>query len=117
MPENAKLAFGVEIELLLKPTGRLTAGLEEVCPGWAAKFENAKKAESEAAVQQGTGANTAKAEVDALRLQFREQVAILLTSLAQIPTGNTIGEYQEWSVVDEPALDEVPGYCKCPSQL
>lgn len=112
MSQNAKLAFGVEFELLLKPKAELITRLEKVCPGWAAKFEKAKQAESEVAAQEGSDTNTAKAEADALRLKFREQIATILRSLGGIPTGTTSSKYQEWSVVDEPTLDEVPGYCK-----
>lgn len=113
MTANAKLAFGVEFELLLKPKTELLKQLENICPGWAAKFEKAKEAEAKAAVQErtDTDTNTAKADADALRSTFREQIATILTSLGKIPTGTTSSDYQEWSVVDEPALDEIPGYC------
>lgn len=49
MTTNAKLAFGVEFELLLRPKERVIAGMEPTCSGWAAKFEQAQKAESEMA--------------------------------------------------------------------
>lgn len=113
MSVNAKLAFGVEFELLLKPKERFVADLERICPDWAVKFEQAKEAETETAAEErtSTGMNTAKAEADALRLQLREQLAILLIGY-EIRASTTSSNYQEWSVVDEPTLDEVPGYCK-----
>lgn len=114
MEPDAKPAFGVEFELLLKPKEKFTAQLEGECPGWAARFEEAKKIESQTSVQGGTGTNAntnpARAEVDALRLQFREQIAVLLRTL-EIPAFTASHHYQEWSVVDEQKLDEVPGYC------
>lgn len=116
MTATAKLAFGVEFELLLKPKAELITRLEKVSPGWADKFEKARKAESEEAAQDGVDASTAKAEAGALRLKFREQIANILTSLGSISTGTMSCGYQEWSVVDEPTLDEVPGYCKYSSQ-
>lgn len=115
MAASAKLAFGVEVEVLLKPMKQLIAELEKSCPQWAAKFEQAKEAESEAAAQEGTGTNanvnTAKAEADALRLWLRKELATLLIRNG-IPTSTRSSNYKEWSIVDEPALDEVPGYCK-----
>lgn len=122
MTADAKLAFGTELEVLLKPKEQLITRLEKTCPGWAAKFEEAKAAESEAAVQQTTvtntdaDTNTTKAQIDALRLKFREQISDVLTTLGKIPTGTSSDDYQKWSVVDEPTLDEVPEYCKCHPQ-
>lgn len=101
MPSNARLAFGVEFELLLKPKQKFAERLEKICPGWTAKFEEAK-----------TDTNAAKAEAEALRQEFREQMANFLTYSAKTPTVATNSGYFKWSVVDEPALDEVPGYCK-----
>lgn len=121
MTENAKLAFGVELELLLKPKKKFAAELENIYSNWAAKFERAKEMESEVSAEEATGADTdtGKADADALRAQFREELATLLTNVASIPTATTgrSSGFQYWSVVDEPTLEEVPGYCKSPSQL
>lgn len=117
MPADAKLAFGVEFELLLMPKQKLAAELERTCPDWAVNFEQAKEAETEAAAEGATSistspaTNAAKAEADAFRLHFREQIAILLISDG-ILAATTSSNFQEWSVVDEPTLNEVPGYCK-----
>lgn len=99
MSSTARLALGAEFELLLKPKPTFAARLENICPGWAARFEKAKR-------------NTSRAEADTLREEFRKQAAIFLTKLTQIPTVTASPGYTKWSVVDEPALDEVPGYCK-----
>lgn len=117
MTANAKLAFGVEFELLLKPKEEFLAELEMICPEWAAKFEQAKEAESETGAEErtstgtGTGTSTTKAGAAALRLPFRQQLAILLTN-DEIPAATTSTNYQQWSVVDEPTLDEIPGFCE-----
>lgn len=113
MTAKAKLAFGVEFEVLLKPKTIFITELEKTCPGWVVKFEQAKHAESEAAAQDdaGTNTNTARKEADALRLRLRKELANLLRGDA-IPTATTSSNYEEWSVVDEPTLDEVPGYCE-----
>lgn len=115
MTTNAKLAFGVEFEVLLKPKEEFIAELELICPEWAAKFEQAKEAESGTAAEENTSTctstGTTRAGAAALRLPFRQQLAILLTN-DEIPAAITSSNYREWSVVDEPTLDEVPGYCK-----
>lgn len=112
MPSNARLAFGVEFELLLKPKQKFAERLEKICPGWAAKFEEAKKPQSQTPAQTATDTNAAKAEAGALRQDFRKQIARFLTYSAKTPTVATSSGYLKWSIVDEPALDEVPGYCK-----
>lgn len=113
--QNAKLAFGVEFELLLKPKEKFAAELEATYPGWAARFEEAKKLESQAEAGAGIVANanaaSGRAELDVLRLQFREQISALLT-FQDIRAFTTSRDYQDWSVVDERKLDEMPGYCK-----
>lgn len=113
MTAKAKLAFGVELEVLLKPKPIFITELERTCPGWVVKFEQAKDAESKAAAKDdaGTYTNTARKEADALRLRFREELADLLRGDA-IPSATTSSNYEEWSVEDEPALDEVQGYCE-----
>lgn len=117
MTEKAKLAFGVEFELLLKPKEEFIARLERAYPDWATKFEQIQEAESKAAAQDGLGANTntntntPKSEADALRDHFREKLAVLLMRV-DVPAATATLNFREWSVVDEPTLDEVPGYCK-----
>lgn len=106
MPSTAKLAFGVEFELLLKPKQKFAEELENICPSWAARFERAKE------TQTATNTNAAKAEAETLRREFRKQMANFLTSVADTPTIAASSDYLTWSVADEPALDEVPGYCK-----
>lgn len=110
MAETAKLAFGVEFELLLKPKEEFLVMLEQICPGWATRFEQIKDAESEAAAQDGTGTNR-NAEAKGLRGSFRQQLAALLMQVG-VPAATKSSKFEEWSVVDEPKLDEVPGYCK-----
>ena len=46
------------------------------------------------------------------RLNLRTAIAGLLTA-ATIPSAPTeTGDYESWTILDEPSLDEVPQYCK-----
>ncbi|KAG8164054.1 hypothetical protein KVR01_005972 [Diaporthe batatas] len=114
MSSKAKLAFGVEFELLLKPSSTtLLASLEKSCPGWAEKLEGAKAAEKAAEVK-GDAATVRKAkeEVGRLRNLFRVEIANTLSLIYDVSASTRASNFQVWSVIDEPTLDEVPGYCR-----
>ena len=124
---QAKLAFGIEIELLLKPNKDLLAQLDQIykskdlgklAPGskdWASGLEVVKTAQlvSEDPAQKKTDAEKqlAKANAENFRREFRSLVAGTLSFLG-VPAALKSSDFTEWSVVDEPTLDEVPGYCK-----
>lgn len=88
------LAFGMEIELLVKPKGPLMPFMTAY--GWdqAVTFEtnddDPRKARN--------------------RASLRAAIAQVLT-VRTVKTGVNIGEYKDWTVVDERSLDELPGFC------
>lgn len=124
---QAKLAFGIEIELLLKPKGPFLAQLDQIykkqdlgklAPGskdWATGLEVVKNAQavSEDPAQKKTDAQkqAAKAAAEKFRGAFRGLFASTLSAQG-FPAALKSSDFTEWSVVDEPTLDEVKGYCK-----
>ncbi|KAK7710323.1 hypothetical protein SLS64_005908 [Diaporthe eres] len=124
---QAKLAFGIEIELLLKPKKDFLAQLDKIyksqelgklAPGskdWATGLEVAKKAQavSEDPAQRKTDAQkqAAKATAEKFRGAFRNLFARTLSAQG-FPAALKSSDFTEWSVVDEPTLDEIPGYCR-----
>lgn len=79
---SAKLAFGVEIELLLKPLPSLSARLDKLCPSkdWQNTFEDVKQKELAA---QGKGPAVeaeAKNNAGQIRALLRQQLALCLAN-------------------------------------
>lgn len=111
---SAKLAFGVEIELLLKPLPNLSARLDKFCPSknWVKTFENLKQKELAA---QGKGPEVeaeAKNNAGRIRALFRQQLALCLANYDGFPVTSESVDFTEWSLMDEVSLDEIPGFCK-----
>lgn len=112
MSSQAKLAFGVEFELLLKPKPTMLPTLEQRCSQWAEKLENAKAAVKAAEGKGHAEEQKAKEHAELIRKHFRSEIASILTALFDIPTVVSNSDTRVWSVVDEVALDEIPEYCK-----
>lgn len=112
MSAQSKLAFGIEIELLLKPKPDFLKALEQDFPQWAEKFESAKEAQNAAVGKGGAQEQQAKEEAEVVRKHFRGKIAFFLTNLFNVPTSVTNSNFLQWSVVDEVALNEIPEYCK-----
>lgn len=88
------LAFGMEIELMVKPTGHLGPFL--TAHGWNPKV-------------------TVETENDELkdnnRKALRRAIAEALT-LGGIKAGLMPQDYRDWTVTDDGSLIEFAGYCK-----
>ncbi|KAK7714707.1 hypothetical protein SLS63_011597 [Diaporthe eres] len=112
MSSEAKLAFGVEIELLLKPRANMMSILNEKCADWAKKLESAKAAEREAANKGDEEIQKAKQHAATIRKIFRVEIASILTNRFIIPAAASASNFLVWSVIDEVTLDEAEGYCQ-----
>lgn len=116
---SAKLAFGVEIELLLKPLPSLSARLDKLCPSknWQNTFEDVKQKELAA---QGKGPAVeaeAKNNAGQIRALLRQQLAFCLANYENLPVIAKSLDFTEWAVLDEVSLDEIPGYCEFTSAV
>lgn len=109
---SAKLAFGIEIELLLRPSARLSDTLDKLCPNkdWQKTLEDVKQKEVAAQGKGPEAEASAKKDAELIRALFRRQLALLLASNHNLPVTAKSRDFTEWSVVDEVSLDEIPGY-------
>ncbi|TWU71855.1 hypothetical protein ED733_003304 [Metarhizium rileyi] len=99
---TSRLAFGIEIELLFKPGDGLVKEMS------APRKDPASKTKREGwSAGLACDLNTPKAANN--RVMLREAIANHLTA-AQVPASVAIDEYLQWSVLDEPVLNERPGY-------
>lgn len=93
------LYFGVEIELLVRPREILLPYLGKA---WDSNVDSSIR---------NNEAVTNKQEKN--RGVLREALAFWLSKMAYINTGTVIHkDYKQWTVVDEPSLDEIKGFCK-----
>lgn len=111
---SAKLAFGVEIELLLRPSSEMLFRLNKSCPdgGWLKSLETVKQKVLSA---QGKGSDAeaeAKKDAERIRALFRGLLADHLANCESFPITTKSVDFTEWSLVDEVSLDEIPGFCK-----
>lgn len=125
---GAKLAFGVEIELLLKPKGKFVSDLDKIYQSkrlarfapkpenWAKSFEavkEAQRASQDPALEKSEyEKRMAKHNAEKFRESFRELCANNLTAEGHIPAALKSSDFTQWSIVDEVKLDEVEGYCE-----
>lgn len=88
------LRFGVEMEFLLKPKPALTEILEKYRFNYACTTDS----RDEAAKQ-------------ANRIALRKALAEILES-RDIPAVTSVAGYDKWTMAEEGALDEQPGFCE-----
>lgn len=92
--DKPMLAFGVEIELLVKPKGTMDASLS--IHRWNSAIKFATKSDE---------------LKSANRKALRAALADVLTQFG-VRTSTMTQDYHDWTVADEPTLDEFEGYCK-----
>lgn len=109
---TAKLAFGVEIEVLLQPRSKMLALLEKAHKGWAVKLEEVKKAQVAVEGKGEAAEKGPKGNAEAIRVIFRQTIADILTREYDMESVIKSRDFRQWSVTDEPTLTEMAGYCK-----
>lgn len=126
---TAKLAFGLEMEMLLKPKSKAMkqalqriyaawnlADIASTSSDWATGFAIVRNRELSAQNDENgmtvAEKQTAKANADKYRAAFRYVCANMLTAQYNVPSTHSQGDYVRWLISDEPTLDEVREYCK-----
>lgn len=88
------LRFGLEIEFLLKPK----PAADKILKKYGFRQE---------ITTQSNNSEARRANRYAIRATLAE-----LFGAGGIRTGLSTGDYEQWTPVDEPSLDERPGFCK-----